>query len=74
MSSDKPGGAAFLNGEGAIVDNTAIVNKVPDSACGSFLFFDYSDEVNNFLNLPSLNSGDNVLTLRLRMTPSLPPP
>ncbi len=74
MSTDKPGAAAFLNGEGTIVDNTAIVNAVPDSACGSFLFVDYSDEVNSYLNLPSLTSGDNILTLRLRMTPSLPPP
>jgi hypothetical protein len=50
------------------------VDKIPDGACGSFLFFDYTSEINNYLMLPSLNQGDNILTLHLRQSPVLPPP
>jgi hypothetical protein len=60
-------------GDGTVVDNTFVVDRIPAGACGGNAVLNWTDIINNQLGLPSLNPGDNILTLHLRMDPPIGP-
>jgi hypothetical protein len=73
LSTDNDGGAQFSGGQGTVVDNTFVVQAIPVGACGNVFGTDYAGIVNGFIHAPSLNPGDNAISLNLRMDPALPP-
>jgi len=73
VSTDNTGGSLCSGGNCTLVDNTFVVYAVPPGSCGSFFGINYTNIVNDNLCAPSLNPGDNVLTLVVRMTPPLDP-
>lgn len=73
VSTDNTGGSLCSGGNCTLVDNTFVVNAVPPGSCGSFLGINYTNLVNDNICAPSLNPGDNVLTLVVRMDPALDP-
>jgi hypothetical protein len=73
VSTDNTGGSLCSGGNCTLVDNTFVVDRIPAGSCGSFLFYNYTNIVNDNLCAPSLNPGDNILTLVVRMTPALDP-
>jgi hypothetical protein len=72
-STDNTGGMTFSGGNGIIVDNTFTAQAIPAGACGHGIFLDYTQIINDFLGLPSLNPGDNILALHIIMNPALTP-
>jgi hypothetical protein len=74
FDTNNPGGSLFLNGDGTVVDDTFVMDQLPHGACGTIMGnHDYADMLNPQLGLPSLNSGDNSLTLHLHMRPAIGP-
>jgi hypothetical protein len=73
FDTSNPGGSLFLNGDGTVVDNTFVMDRLPHGACGSHMDNEYSDLLSKKLGLPSMNTGDNTMTLHLHMRPAIGP-